>query len=75
VIVGRCAVCDVELDDAVVSIARRIVGWEAVRKGAGGANAVIDRVVLAEHVAHVECVKQRARARRKGINDGQGTLA
>jgi hypothetical protein len=45
VIVGHCAVCGLELDDAVMSI-----------------------------VAHVECVKQRAKRRRKGISDDQGTL-
>jgi hypothetical protein len=75
VIVGRCVVCELEVDDAVMSVARRIAGWEAVRRSAGGANAVIDRVVLPGHVAHVECVKQRAKLRRKGINDAQGRLA
>lgn len=69
---GHCAVCGREID-STHSHARRVCGWEAVRKGTGGANRIIDRVQL-DGIAHVLCVEGRAKRRRRGIADGQGRL-
>jgi hypothetical protein len=74
VIVGSCHYCGHPVDDAVQTIARRIVGWEAVRKGTGGANRIVGRTVLDGYVAHVTCCEQVARRRRNGINDDQEAL-
>jgi hypothetical protein len=72
VIIGKCTICGDDVDDVLHSVARRIVGWERVRKERG-ANAIIDRRELG-HIAHTECAKRRAKRRRAGIADQQGTL-
>jgi|tagenome__1003787_1003787.scaffolds.fasta_scaffold20473333_4 hypothetical protein len=69
---GNCAVCGLTVD-SVQSHARRICGWEAVRKGTAGANRIIDRVQM-DGIAHVVCVESRAKHRRLGIADEQGRL-
>ena len=73
-IVGRCHYCREPIDDAVHTVARRIVGWEAVRKGTGGANRVIGRTVIDGYVAHATCAEHIAKQRRQGIHDDQGAL-
>ena len=72
--VGNCHYCGEPVDDRVHTVARRIVGWEAVRRGTGGANRIIGRQVIANYVAHASCAESVAKRRRDGISDGQGAL-
>jgi hypothetical protein len=72
VILGRCVMCDEPVDDRY-PYSRRVVGWEALRDGKGGANRIIDRMPLG-HLAHTHCAERRADRRRRGIHDDQGAL-
>lgn len=70
---GVCIVCGCDVE-STHSHAFRVCGWESVRRGAGGANRIIDRVRVGDAIAHTHCVEQRASLRRRGISDGQQAL-
>jgi hypothetical protein len=72
-ILGPCQVCGRDVE-SMHPHAYRVAGWEAVRRGGGGANRIIDRLRLGA-VAHTMCVEQRASRRRRGVADGQQVLS
>lgn len=68
---GPCELCgrDVRAEEG----AHPTWGWEALR-AQGGANRIIDRQRDQTKIAHVRCVEEAARRRRRGISDDQGEL-
>jgi hypothetical protein len=67
-----CYFCG-EAIGALEPLSRRVAGWEPVRGGKGGGNALADRVEL-NHYAHTHCAKRAGDRRRRGISQSQGAM-